>query len=362
MQPNGVWEWLRSTLTVPITAVCLMVNMPPAAHGQEPDKVILPYQSAGYRYKVVPFGAQAGFERPGFDDAAFAVGDAPFGTKSSFCALYAKVKTQWPLNTDLLLRKSFSLPVDAQAVKVAVAIDNDIQVFVNGVDISFGLEQTDGCAARDQVVFPVPSLLLKFGGENLLAVRAHDRGTLSFCDVEVRTGPTQVLHPKSIVYTLKSGNGDFGQPDPQVWVQGSAVPLFGAIDSRLPIQQAFVVKQSSAWATVEGARWVSPTRLGEAAPEGYEYFVLFALPPGFRTAQLDVLWLADDQAEVALNDARLPVPWASFSRSGPRGEYHGEVMSYLRLGMNRLQFFASNARVGVNPTGVSFLARLILSP
>jgi hypothetical protein len=37
-------------------------------------------------------------------------------------------------------------------------------------------------------------------------------------------------------------------------------------------------------------------------------------------------------------------------------------MPYLQPGINRLQFFTSNARVGINPTGVSFWARVVLSP
>jgi hypothetical protein len=67
-----------------------------------------------------------------------------------------------------------------------VAIDNDIQVFINGVDISAGLQQSGGCAFRDQFIFTVPDNILVFGGPNLLAVRARDEGGDSYVDVEVR--------------------------------------------------------------------------------------------------------------------------------------------------------------------------------
>jgi hypothetical protein len=148
-------------------------------------QVLLPYLSPGYRFLVVPLGEGVGFEQPDFDDSHFAVSDAAFGTGSS-CPLDSTVQTPWPLETDLLLRKTFLLPVNASTVKVAVAIDNDVEVFVNGQDISGGLQVHEGCAERESFVFSVPESLLVFGGENLLAVRARDRGVISYVDVEVR--------------------------------------------------------------------------------------------------------------------------------------------------------------------------------
>jgi hypothetical protein len=247
-------------------------------------------------------------------------------------------------------------------VKVAVAVDNDIEVFINGVDISVGYQQSDGCPSRDQLVFPIPDRLLVFGGMNLIAIRAHDRGNVSFFDGEVRWGLPQAVHPKTLVYNLHSGNSDIGQPDPQVWVQGHAVPRFGAANSGLPLQQALVVQPQGNWAPIEGAQWISSSRSASDTPEGYEYFTLFALPPGFQSVHLDVVWRADDQAGLSVNDMQLPADWGGFAANSPLGEYHGEIISYLQPGMNRLQVFTSNARVGINPTGIIFSARLTLSP
>jgi hypothetical protein len=172
----------------------------------------------------------------------------------------------------------------------------------------------------------------------------------------------QTTTSQPLIYTLKSGNSEIGGSDLEVWVQGSSVPRFGVVDSGLPLQHPFVIPTLSTWADVPGARWVGPSRTGTGAPEGYEYFTLFAVPPGFPYATLDVVWRADDAAELAVNGTRLPVRWASFSPSEAPGEFHGEIASLLTLGMNRLQFFVSNARVGVNPTGVAFSAKLTLSP
>jgi hypothetical protein len=148
-------------------------------------QVLLSYLSPGYRFLVVPFGEGVGFEQPDFDDAHFEVGDAAFGTGGS-CPLDSTVQTPWPLETDLLLRKTFLVPAHASTVQVAVAIDNDVQVFMNGQDISGGLQVHEECAERESFVFSVPESLLVFGGENLLAVRARDRGIISYVDVEIR--------------------------------------------------------------------------------------------------------------------------------------------------------------------------------
>jgi hypothetical protein len=154
-------------------------------------QIILPYNSPGYSFLVVPFGQGTGFERPDFDDSHFAPATAAFGTPD-YCPLDPTVQTAWPLETDILLRHLFTLPADASSVRVAVAIDNDVQVFINGVDVSDGLQQNEGCAELDHFVFLVPDDVLIFGGENLLAVRARDRGVISYIDLEVRAN-TPVL-------------------------------------------------------------------------------------------------------------------------------------------------------------------------
>ena len=161
-------------------ATGLIVDAPP----------VIPYLSTGYRYAVVSYDANPGFEQPGFDDSGWSLGDAGFGTSSgSTCPLNnpTYVKTNWPVSTDILLRKTFSLSAVTQAVRVAVAIDNDVQVFVNGQDISGGLRVHEGCAIRESLVFIAPMESLNVG-TNLVAVRGRDRGGASYLDLQVIEG------------------------------------------------------------------------------------------------------------------------------------------------------------------------------
>jgi hypothetical protein len=148
--------------------------------------IVIPYGATDYKYQVVPLGDGLGFEQPGFDDSAFALGDAAFGTAEGYCPLNnpRDVKTPWPSGTDILVRKEFELPPGATNVVVNVAIDNDVSVFVNGYDISSGLQMHELCPSRDSFTFAVSDSILQVG-TNLLAVRGRDRGTLAYLDVQV---------------------------------------------------------------------------------------------------------------------------------------------------------------------------------
>src|SRR5215475_13396236 len=153
--------------------------------------IVIPYGATGYMYQVVAHDAGVGFEQPGFDDSAFALGDAGFGNIWGGCPLNTPldVKTTWVAETDILVRKEFELPQGATNVVVNVAIDNDVSVFVNGYDISSddnssGLQVREGCASRDSFTFAAPDGILQVG-PNLLALRGRDRGNATYLDVQV---------------------------------------------------------------------------------------------------------------------------------------------------------------------------------
>lgn len=159
------------------------------------DGTFVPYGATGYRYRQTTSEDNGGgFESPSFNDADFATGDAAFGSGSQIegtvCPLDNTIHTHWDLNSDLLLRKRFQGGVTN--VHVKVAIDNDVKVFVNGVDVTAyggtpdadGFLTHEGCATQGSFDIAVPNAIL-VPGANLVAVRARDRGVISYVDIQV---------------------------------------------------------------------------------------------------------------------------------------------------------------------------------
>jgi len=167
---------------------------------------------------------------------------------------------------------------------------------------------------------------------------------------------------QSVTYTFKSGNSPTGDPDPLVWVQGVPVQNLNFPSSELPLQFAFVVDSIPNWGLIDGARWVSPTPDGVGPPGGYKYFVPFPVPPGLKSARLDIVWRADDVGGLHLNDMDVHEQSpAMYPPNKPAAEFHGDVTRFLMPGMNQLEFIVVNSRTGINPTGISFYATFVLT-
>jgi hypothetical protein len=146
-----------------------------------PPSPIVDYGASGYRYLEVPTGGgPADFAAVGFDDSAFSTGTAPFGDDAVFCPLAPT--TKWSRETDLLVRRSVSLPAGTTDVMVHVAIDNDFDLFWNGTNVASIV--SEGCAVLDSFVVAIPDALLS-AGPNVLAARARDRGLTSYFDLRV---------------------------------------------------------------------------------------------------------------------------------------------------------------------------------
>jgi hypothetical protein len=106
---------------------------------------LLSYQDPGYRFKIIPMGATppAGFEQPTFDDSAFEQGLAAFGSggqggvgEGRDCPLQRTVETNWPNETQLLVRRVVVIPPGAVNIRIMVSVDNDIiGAFFNGTRI-----------------------------------------------------------------------------------------------------------------------------------------------------------------------------------------------------------------------------------
>ena len=145
---------------------------------------VVNYEATGYLFKVYSLGAvPSDYGSETFDESGFATGDAAFGSGGG-CPLQSTVKTDWPVSSEIVLRRSFDLPSGAANLRVMVAIDNDVEVFLNGVDISGGLVQHEYCPALDEFRFDALDSILK-GENNILALRGRDRGVESCLDMRV---------------------------------------------------------------------------------------------------------------------------------------------------------------------------------
>ena len=175
----------------------------------------VPYGSS-YLFLDGPQGHDAGFEAPGFSTAQWNTGAGPFGSgdlAGTVCAINSEpgftLNPAWVVGTDMLLRKTFSLPAGwSTPLTITAAIDNDIAVYMNGNPLttingvalysfsgqdagnySFnptsGLVTHENCATKGSLTFTVPVSFLNAGGQNTLAVRARDRGSVNYVDVKV---------------------------------------------------------------------------------------------------------------------------------------------------------------------------------
>ena len=151
-----------------------------------PSPIILDYGASGYRYEVVPTGADQGFQAPTFNDSAFQDGTAAFGGALNGCPLDLTIKTPWASNTDILVRHDINLTaIPTKGLTIHLAVDNDAVVYWNGVQV--GSVVHDGCAAKDTLIANVPNSALVVG-ENVLAIRGTDRGASTYLDLQVLQG------------------------------------------------------------------------------------------------------------------------------------------------------------------------------
>jgi RHS repeat-associated protein len=220
---------------------------------------LLPYQSPGYRYKVVQVGAAPGFAERSFDDADFKVGAGAFGSGS--CGLPG-IQTDWPNSTDVLLRRSVSVPAGASDLRVRVGIDNDVEVWWNGTRI--GSHTNEGCARLDAASYVVPAELATTG-DNLLAVRGHDRGVDTYLDVAVSA---RVSPPEQDSLRYRWELVDATGPPPRLTATTTATPSFRALDDgrytfRLTVTEGQQSATDETTVTVEN---VAPEVGARAAP------------------------------------------------------------------------------------------------
>jgi hypothetical protein len=166
-----------------IAAAALLVGSASAQALPTTTKTAVPMQDSGYRYQQVAWGAGAGFEAVGFDDSSWPTGSAGFGTTNGVCGFNNStfISTPWAINTDILVRKTFTLPSSATNLRVNGTVDNDATVYINGQQIGF---TSTGFCIQGTINFSAADADL-VDGTNLLAVRGHDFGAAAYLDQRV---------------------------------------------------------------------------------------------------------------------------------------------------------------------------------
>jgi len=189
---------------------------------------VIPYLDNDYRYEIVRPGRGAGFEQTSFDEHDFGRGDAGFGSDLA-CPLSNIRRTDWPVDSDILLRKEFKLPKGVTNLTVGVAVDNDVQVFVNGKDVSGGLQLHETCPTRDSFVFTVPPRGFR-AGTNLLAVRGRDRGYASYLDVQVVATVNEIGLGDRTVYLDSNDNGQLDRGERRTHTDATGAYKFARLE------------------------------------------------------------------------------------------------------------------------------------
>ncbi len=133
-----------------------------------------------------------GWERPGFDDAAWKEGPGGFGEKST---PGTTVRTDWKTG-DIWLRRSFDVPAGKhEGLHLVIHHDEDTEVYLNGVLVT----KTKGYIT-DYVLIPLDDVAVKAlrEGANTLAVHCHQTGGGQYIDVgllEVVEAPSKKSVP-----------------------------------------------------------------------------------------------------------------------------------------------------------------------
>lgn len=184
----------------PLTAVASTHQVAPARvlRLEAPGAAVVPYTTDGWKHPptATPYGDISNFQGTeaghgqDFDDSGWPSNSTGFGSGGG-CG--NAPLTPWTVNTDMLLRRHISLAPGTAGVQVWFAIDNDIQeLFWNGKRINtLGPIQHEGCAVIDSFGLGIPPELVL--ADNVLAIRARDRGVESFVNVQVVTGGLPVI-------------------------------------------------------------------------------------------------------------------------------------------------------------------------
>jgi hypothetical protein len=170
-----------------IVSLCTVVVIGLVSGPQARCDDLVPYQAMGWRSMQVPINDPLvdDFWRLDFDDSWWMLGQGAFGNAHPMCDISSTVHSPWDAETEMLLRRRF-MADPLQPVTVHFAIDNDAVIYVNEVLIASVTHEF--CPELDEFNVTVPDGVI-VAGENTLAVRAIDRGGVSYVDVRLEGAP-----------------------------------------------------------------------------------------------------------------------------------------------------------------------------
>jgi hypothetical protein len=182
---NGAWSGTLSTQgeyswTVTVTDAAGSTDT--LADSADVQAVIMPAQSS-WRYLQIDAADGTDYSASAFDDSAWAVGTAPFGSwedgsstslpaAHTYDARFASaMATVWTANTRLWCRRTLTLSsIPDAGINVRAYIEDNFHVYVNGVLVATSPADPSGGNGQ---VFNVPSPGLVVG-DNIIAVRCDD--------------------------------------------------------------------------------------------------------------------------------------------------------------------------------------------
>jgi hypothetical protein len=169
----------------PVVFSALLASTPP-----------IPFGSAGWFFRQIsnldPVPSQWTTIAPTVANG-WSPGIAPFGSANVSGCGTSPAATAWAVNTTMLLRRDVFVPLGTGSMTIEVLIDNDVHVFVNGSDVSGGLQMHEGCANLHPRSFtingPDSEGPLLPGEVNQIFIRGVDRGVQSYVDSRITLSP-----------------------------------------------------------------------------------------------------------------------------------------------------------------------------
>jgi hypothetical protein len=133
--------------------------------------------STGWRYLIVALTDTADYSADDYDDSAWSLGQMPFASAAGqpfaeAAGFPAIMNTEWPVNTRIWLRRTFTVGSIADVV-LEIFIDNFATVWVNGELVLDATNTTESA-----VTFTVPASVIR-QGENVLVLRGDDDAEVS---------------------------------------------------------------------------------------------------------------------------------------------------------------------------------------